>query len=507
MEWHNILLYIFYTVVSVVTILYLFIKSRFSYWKNHKIPFVKPEIPYGCLRGAGTKRHMIFILNDIYKKYKKKFDYIGAYFYINPVIIAISPEFVKKILVTDFNYFQSRGLYLNERDDPISAHLLTLEGKKWKNLRAKLTPTFTSGKMKIMYSTMTVVSDRLNQTLGDIIKTEEIIEIKDLLLRFTIDVIGSCAMGIECNSLTDSNAPLLTFGKRLFKATKFWVLMRFFKNQFPEISRFFRLTLLPKDLQKFFFDVVCETIEYREKNDIHRNDFLDSLIALKNDKYLQDENGEKLEGLSIYEIAAQTFLFFGAGFETSATTMSFALYELAVNQDLQDRTRNETQKVLDKCSGEFSYEAMVNMTYLDQIINETLRLHPPSPIIQRKCVKDYPIDNSGKIIEKGTFVYIPSYSIHLDPEIYPQPDIFNPDRFSPKEKSLRNPSTFLGFGDGPRNCLAMRFGRMQVKVGLVTLLRNYRFKICNRTPIPMKYSPRNSILKSDTGIFLLIEKL
>lgn len=114
--------------------------------------------------------------------------------------------------------------------------------------------------------------------------------------------------------------------------------------------------------------VVTETVDYREKNNIDRNDFMDLLIKLKNNG--TDESG--LGALTLNEIAAQAFIFILAGFETSSTTMAFCLYELAVNPDIQDRARQEIRKVIKRHGGQFTYEAMIEMHYLDQIINGSL---------------------------------------------------------------------------------------------------------------------------------------
>lgn len=92
-------------------------------------------------------------------------------------------------------------MFYNEKDDPLSAHLFSIEGKKWRDLRTKLTPTFTSGKMRFMYPTIIATANEFKSTLNEMLFNKESmdIEMKDLLARFTTDVIGECAFGIECN--------------------------------------------------------------------------------------------------------------------------------------------------------------------------------------------------------------------------------------------------------------------------------------------------------------------
>lgn len=112
--------------------------------------------------------------------------------------------------------------------------------------------------------------------------------------------------------------------------------------------------------------IVCETIELNERYNIRRNDFIDLLIEIKNNGSL---DGNKLETMTIEEIAAQAFVFFLAGFETSLTTLSFVLIELAPNKDIQSKAREEIGTVLQKHGGQFTYKAMMEIQYIDNIVN------------------------------------------------------------------------------------------------------------------------------------------
>jgi len=128
------------------------------------------------------------------------------------------------------------------------------------------------------------------------------------------------------------------------------------------------MKLTIEEAERFFLRIVKETVDFREQNNVRRNDFMDQLIDLKNNPQTKSETGENVN-LTIEEIAAQAFVFFGAGFETSSTTMGFALYELAQHQDIQDRVREECQEIFAKCNGELTYESMKDMVFLDQVIS------------------------------------------------------------------------------------------------------------------------------------------
>uniref|UniRef100_A0A1I8NKU4 Cytochrome P450 n=1 Tax=Musca domestica TaxID=7370 RepID=A0A1I8NKU4_MUSDO len=249
--------------------------------------------------------------------------------------------------------------------------------------------------------------------------------------------------------------------------------------------------------------IVRNTIEYREREKIKRCDFMDMLIELKNQ--VHEEEGE--EQFTIEELAAQAFVFFVAGFDTSSTTMSYALYELAQNLGIQEKLRQEIWEVMEKHQQNFSYECMKDMVYLDQVISETLRKYPVAPALFRKSTARYETTDPRYYIEKGTMVIIPSESYHHDAEYFPQPEKFDPERFSPMNvKNIRS-CTYLPFGDGPRNCIGMRFGRMQASIGLVQLLRQFRFEVCDATKIPMDFVIPSFNLNPLGGITLKVSRV
>lgn len=298
----------------------------------------------------------------MYSKFKKTTPFAGAFFFLRPISVIIDLDLVHHILVKDFNNFSDRGSFYNERDDPLSAHLFSMRGPSWRNLRAKLTPTFTSGKMKFMYPTILKVAAEFDKTLSEMLEVDNVVEIKDILARFTTDIIGTCAFGIECNTLKNPEAEFRKISRLILGKPRNGVIVRAFLTQFPSLAVKFGVKQLPDEVSSFFMKIVTETVELREKYGIRRNDFMDLLIQMKN------KNDSDTGRLTIEQIAAQSFLFFLAGFETSSTTMMFCLYELAMNPEIQDKAKQEIEDVLKKHNGEFSYEAMMDMQYLDCII-------------------------------------------------------------------------------------------------------------------------------------------
>lgn len=125
----------------------------------------------------------------------------------------------------------------------------------------------------------------------------------------------------------------------------------------------------------------------------------------------------------------------------------------------------------------------------------------------RVCGQDYQVAGSEHIIEKGTIVVIPIYGIHRDPEIYPDPEKFDPDRFTEENIRDRHPFAWIPFGEGPRICIGMRFGVMQTRIGLACLLSKYRIKTCPKTPIPLVIDPTSTVMAPKDGMWLEIEKI
>ncbi|XP_037927186.1 probable cytochrome P450 6a21 [Hermetia illucens] len=186
--------------------------------------------------------------------------------------------------------------------------------------------------MKFMFPTMVGVSDQFKESLDQMLNDHREVDVKEILSCSTTDVIGTCAFGLECNSLKDPNAAFREYDCKVIMPSKLRLIRSIFLR-IPKLAAALRLPILSKEISNFFLGIVRQTIEHREKNNIQRNDFMNLLIHLKNNDTLDEENKIKLGKLTLEQVAAQVFVFFVAGFETSSTT--FALYELALNPDMQ----------------------------------------------------------------------------------------------------------------------------------------------------------------------------
>ncbi|XP_058819081.1 probable cytochrome P450 6a23 [Topomyia yanbarensis] len=485
----------------VAVIVYLYVKRQQTYWARRNVPHLKPEFFYGNTKTLDRTEQIGIIFARFYNELKNSGPLAGVYMYVRPVAVVTDLELVKCILVKDFQHFTDRGFYYNEIHDPLSAHMFNLPGSKWKSLRQKLSPTFTSGKMKMMFSTIVAAGKQFNDFLEEKVERESELEMKDLLARFTTDVIGMCAFGIECNSMKDPDAQFRVMGRKFFEDQRGQV-KNVFHNAAPELAKKAGVRVLDKDVSDFFLNVVRETVDYRVKNNIKRNDFMDLLIQMRNPE--ESESGEGL--LSFNELAAQCFLFYLAGFETSSTLLTWTLYELSLNQSIQEKGRQHVMNVLDKHDGEITYESVNDMIYLDKILNEALRKYPPVPVHFREATKDYQVPDTKIVIETGTKVFIPVYGIHHDPAVFPDPERFDPERFSPEQVQNRHPCAWTPFGEGPRICIGLRFGLLQAKVGLIYLLKNFKFDIGEKSKAPLSFDVKSLTLSPEGGLSLKVKK-
>jgi cytochrome P450 family 6 len=490
MSLFNILI-VFYALIIGV---YFFIKRKYSYWENLKVPSIKFDYRHIINRPPNA-----LLFKQFYEEFRKgKSPFGGFYMLLKPMVMITDLDLAKRIMVKDFNSFVNRSTNFHDPKDPLSEHLFNLEGQEWKNLRSKLSPTFTSGKMKFMFPTIVAIGKHFTTTLERETKISKELELKDLLARFTTDVIGSVAFGLECNSLNDPQSKFREYGRKVFSQTSFARFKMLIKMTFPSLARTFDINGRNNEIIQFFMNITNQTVDHREKNNVKRNDFMDLLIGLK---------AQNPENFNINHVASNAFIFFLAGFETSSTVMSFALFELAQNPDIQEKARQEVKRVLQKFNGELNYESMNEMKYVLQVLNESLRKYPPATELNRLVESDYTESTTGFVFKKGTSLFIPVYAIHHDPEYYPNPDVFDPNRFSEEQVKARHPYAFLPFGEGPRNCIGLRFGVMQAQIGLITLLNAFRFSPTDKTPKRLEFDPNGLVLTSKGGLWLNVDQL
>ncbi|XP_046599065.1 uncharacterized protein LOC107217959 [Neodiprion lecontei] len=499
-----------------IGIIYFYFTSTFNYWESKGVPYKKPTIFLGNFGDLLLfKKSQCEGIQDMYNWFRGE-RFFGVFRVRMPAIFLRDPDLIKCVFVKDFATFTNRGIPVNNSQDPLNGHLFNLEGKKWKSLRSKLTPTFSSGKIKRMFYLLAECSMEFERLIRRSVDRNKTLEVRALAAKFTIDVIGSCAFGIQINALADESSPFRSMAEKLSKPSYKTALWRMLRTSVPGLFKILRVQVIDPTVTKFFKNVVSDMIKEREAQGINRHDFMDLLVELKHKGILDVEhsNGrtqplteEEIQAAKEIEldenvIAAQAFVFFAAGYETASATISFCLHELALNPDIQWKTRQDIINSLEEYDGNLSFECVSEMKYLDKVVLETLRKHPPAPLLSRRCEGPYRVPGTDVVLPSGTRVIIPIYALHHDPEHYPNPEEFDPERFSDETKQSRHPYTFLPFGEGPRNCIGMRFALLQTKVGIISLLKSHSVKLCEKSAVPMTYSRRSLVTASEKGIWL-----
>ncbi|XP_069690204.1 cytochrome P450 6k1-like [Periplaneta americana] len=502
---------------SLLVAVYFYYAHKFTYWKKRGVITPKPIPVFGnFLMAMLQKRSPGQIVLDVYNAGPQE-PYVGFYIFSRPSIVIREPNIIKQILMKDFNYFSDRHACSSEDDVLGTQNLFTLNGEPWKYLRTKLSPTFTSGRMKKMFPLVRNCATQLVDYMLDHSGEKSPVEVKETMAKYATDVISTCAFGIETNSLKDPNAEFREFGRKIFEFTRYRTLEVLSLFFVPSLMSFLHGKFFTKESTEFLRKVFWDTINYREENKIRRDDFLDLLIQLKNKGRIDDGEDEEKDfkkvtnDSSLFEftgdnLVAQPALFFTAGFETNATTLSFTLYELSLQPELQKRLRTEIAEIMKASNGVPTYEDIFGMKYLGMVVSETLRKYPPLPLLDRVCLRDYKVPGTDLVIEKNTPVYIALLGLHRNPEYFQDPERYDPERFEEENKRRQKPYTYLPFGEGPHNCIGLRFGLMAVKTGLVHILSQFEVKPCKETPIPLVLSTRSSVLATVSGIPLTFIK-
>jgi len=431
-------------------------------------------------------------------------------------------DILKQILVKDFANFSNR-FPLPFVEYPVSKMLVVLQGEHWKHVRNILTPTFSSGKLRKMNPQIQRCGETLVSNLGEKAEKKETFDFRDLCGAYTMDVIASTAFSVQIDSLNDPNNKFVTMGKKAFvsSAASPKLFLRFFFPFLAKPLNYLGMSFIPKDVLKFFVGVIQKLKDQREDDgtktgDKKSVDFLQLMMnstgdekettsadSSKNTLASGEQNGiSRPKGLTNEELLAQGFLFFLAGFETTANTLAFVAYSLATHPHCQEKLIREIDEVTKEHGGVIDYDTVNKMNYLDMCISETLRLYPVGPRTDRICKNDITIN--GVFIPKGMVVLNPIYVLHMDPDVWPNPTEFDPERFTAEAKEARNPYYYMPFGAGPRNCIGMRLALTELKMAIAGILFKIKFVTAPETQIPLKLQKVS--MKAVDGIKLRVEK-
>ncbi|XP_053132840.1 cytochrome P450 3A29-like [Hemicordylus capensis] len=410
----------------------------------------------------------------------------GIYDGRTPVLGVTDVNIIKAVLVKEcYSIFTNRRVF--GPTGRLSVAISIAEDEQWKRIRTVLSPTFTSGKLKEMFPIIEHHVKGLLKNVQGKAEREEPVDIKEVFGAFSMDVITSTSFGINTDSMNNPHDPFVEEAKKLVKFDLFsplFVLLYLFPFLSPVLDKM-HITLFPYGAVEFFARAVAKIKKERKQGSGKgRVDFLQLMIDSQKLDTKHESNGvnHSYKALTEDEIVAQAIIFIFAGYEAISNILCYLAYELAIHPDVQQKLQDEIDSVLANKTP-LTYNNVMQMEYLDMAMNELLRMYTVGGRIERVCKADVVI--SGITIPKGTVVMIPPYVLHFDPQYWPEPKEFRPERFSKENKHKINPYVYMPFGAGPRNCLGMRFALLTLKVAVASLLQNFSFKPCKETQIPM----------------------
>ncbi|KAG8258200.1 hypothetical protein J6590_033672 [Homalodisca vitripennis] len=473
------------TVLITLYVFYWYNKRAFSYWRDQDVPYISPDWVFGSIRREILRKDTwsSFVIK-CYNRFKDQ-GFGGVYFFRKPVIFICDPHLIEKVLIQDFNFFHDRSLIDN--GEKLSCSLSQGTGEKWRRMRYKLGPTFTSRKIRGMYEQILNCSGYILDRISQHDEKGEPVEVEPLIFLFSTETIASCSFGLQLLSDCCEGLEFRRIAELMYDSSPIQLTRVILSMLYPEVFRLFRFKIITQPVTDFFLRLTKSVIKYRKQYHVKRNDFLQMLLKLKEqedtDKISRgvNVNGDEKQCYSPSKrnlmeenifteecIASLMYNFFGASLAPLVVTISFALFEIASNPDIQKALLTEIESSTKKHAG-WTYEAVMDMTYLDQVIQETLRLYNYNQVLMRRVTENYTVPGTNLVLKKGMVVHIPVAGLHSDPGHYPSPELFDPDRFT--GNNYKSSLTFLPFGDGPRICIGIKFAVLTMKTELTVHLQ------------------------------------
>uniref|UniRef100_A0A8C5YGB1 Thromboxane-A synthase n=1 Tax=Microcebus murinus TaxID=30608 RepID=A0A8C5YGB1_MICMU len=452
----------------------------------------------------------------------------GYYLGRRMFIVISEPDMIKQVLVENFSNFTNRmasGLEF----EPVANSILFLRDKRWEEIRGVLTAAFSPEKLNELTPLISQACDLLLAHLKCCAESGAAFDVQRCYCCYATDVVASVAFCTEVDSRTAPEHPFVSHCRRFFQfriPRALLVLILSFPSVMVPLAR-----ILPNknrdELNGFFNKLIRNVIALRDQQaaEERRRDFLQMVLDARQSSSLVgvedfDIVREVLSStqcragpsrprqpralskpLSVEEIVGQAFIFLIAGYEMVTNTLSFATYLLATNPDCQEKLLREVDLFKEKHVAPEYRSIQEGLPYLDMVIAETLRMYPPAFRFTREAAQDCEV--LGQRIPAGTVLEMAVGALHRDPEHWPSPEIFNPERFTSEARRQRRPFTYLPFGAGPRSCLGVRLGLLKVKLTLLHVLCKFRFQACAETQVPLQLESK-SALGPKNGVYIKI---
>lgn len=524
-------------VLVLLYLLYKWCTAGHDYFRKRGIPFEEPLPLVGNLLSMILGRESIV---DITKRsyYQFKGSKVFGFFNFNQkVYIVTDPEIIKRITIKDFDHFVNHDTIISHLDRLFAKTLFGMHDQKWKDMRATLSPIFTSSKLKTIFGLLSNHAQDFVQHFetkaGSDGKND--IDVLEIFARFTADGIATAVLGFEGDCVKNENSFLYQKVKDILRdfAGPVGGLKFILGNTFPKLYKALNMQITSDRTVEFFKRVIIDVMKERDREKITRPDIIQLMMQVKKgqlqSKENEDANVRELDGFAAHEELslksnvknlqeivdddeywiAQGILFFIAGFETTSNLLQSITYNLAKNPAIQEELYHEVNEVTSTLNGkQVTYEALHKMKFLDMVVCEGLRIQPPAPQMDRCCSKDYTMDlGNGKSIEikKDDVIFLPFYLLHHDSKYFPNPEEFDPHRFSDENRNSIVTGSYLPFGLGPRACIGSRFALMEAKLLLFNVIANFRIVPSPKTPAKLSFSS-NFNMRIKEKVYLNFER-
>ncbi|XP_067213631.1 cytochrome P450 4C1-like isoform X2 [Linepithema humile] len=387
-------------------------------------------------------------------------------------------------ILSNMKYITKSGLY-DILHPWFGTGLLTSQGAKWQTRRKILTPAFHFNILQQFVDILIEESGRMVQSLKDV----EGVVVKDLvpfMSEHTLNAICETAMGTCLQGLGESQhryrKAIYEIGELLVHRTVTpWIYL---SATFELSPTAYRQRKVLKILHGFTEKIIAERKLYHEHtNNRYLKNFENYNIGKIDDTEVYGTRKKRLAMLDLLIAASKennitdldireevdTFMF--EGHDTTAMAACFTLLLLAEHKDVQERIRTEIDTAIQEHGKKYTMTLLQNLPYLDRCLKESLRLYPSVHLISRVAPEDIKLDSY--IIPAGTFIHINIYDVHRDPNFWPNPDVFDPDRFLPEKIRNRHFYSYVPFSAGPRNCIGQRFAMLEMKAIIAPLVHNF----------------------------------
>lgn len=364
----------------------------------------------------------------------------------SPVVVATSPQGARDMLGRGGGHFEKTRVHAEMRH-LLGPNLFDLTHEAWLPRRRAVQPIFTKQHVREFAGHMADAA----QTVADTWVDDTEVDLDTECRKLTLRALGRSVLGIDLDAHSEAIA------KSLQVALKYIAdrAMRPINSPrwLPTPARR-RARIASETLHRLADDILeaCRADPTRDAPLVH------ALIAASDPATGQ--------ALSDDEIRDELIVFMLAGHDTTATTLTYAMWALGHHRDMQDKVRAEALAVGER---ELTPDDVAALRYTVQVLHEALRLCPPGAATARMATRDVEVD--GYRVEAGTMVAVGIYALHRDPALWDRPLEFDPDRFNPQNSEGRDRWQYLPFGAGPRSCIGDHFAMLEATLGLATIIR------------------------------------